>query len=86
LEHDKFFDNDLHGPLENCFRVKFNLYQSVVDFSRIVYFTWRVSDCEELVGTIIGDGENELVYVVIFFLQSIPQAATEGLFGADRVN
>ena len=47
---------------------------------------WRVSDCEDLVGTIIGDGENELVYVVIFFLQSIPQAATEGLFGADRVN
>ena len=26
LEHKKFFDNDLHGPLENCFRVIFNVY------------------------------------------------------------
>ena len=46
-------------------------------------FTWRVSDCEELVGQFTGDDVNELVYVVFFFLQSIPQATTEGLFGAD---
>ena len=41
-------DTIIYG--KSFFRVKFNIYQSVVDFSRIVYFTWRVSDCEELVG------------------------------------
>jgi len=27
-----------------------NLYQNMGDFTRIGDFTWRVSDCEELVG------------------------------------
>ena len=44
-------------------------------------FTWRVSESEEFVGLFTGDDVNELVYVV-FFLYPIPQAATEGLFGA----
>ena len=41
---------------------------------------------EEFVGLFTGDDVNELVYVVNFFLRSIPQVATEGLFRADRVN
>ena len=32
------------------------IYHDSVVFSRIAYFTWRVSDCEELEGvTITGD-------------------------------
>ena len=31
------------------------LYQNLGDFSRIGDFTWRVSDCEELVGGFTGD-------------------------------
>jgi len=27
-----------------------NMYQNLGDFTRIVDFTWMVSDCEELVG------------------------------------
>ena len=27
-----------------------NIYQNLGDFTRIEDFTWRVSDCEELVG------------------------------------
>ena len=27
-----------------------NIYQNLVCFTRIMDFTWRVSDCEELVG------------------------------------
>ena len=26
------------------------IYQNLVDFTRLENFTWRVSDCEELVG------------------------------------
>ena len=40
--------NDLHGSLENCFRVKFNINQNRGEFTRIWDFAWRVSDCEEL--------------------------------------
>ena len=27
-----------------------NVYQNMADFTRTRYFTWRVSDCEELLG------------------------------------
>ena len=29
-----------------------NVYQNMVDFTSTRYFTWRVSDCEELVGEV----------------------------------
>jgi len=38
-----------------------NIYHDLGDFTRIGDFTWRVSDCEELVGSLTGDGEVGLV-------------------------
>ena len=35
-----------------------------IDLQESGDFTWRVSDCEELVGLLTGDDVNELVYVV----------------------
>ena len=32
-----------------------NIYHDLGDFTRIGEFTWRVSDCEELVGLLTGD-------------------------------
>ena len=32
-----------------------NIYQNLVCFTRIGDFTWRVTDCEELVGGFTGD-------------------------------
>ena len=37
------------------------MYHHSADFTRIGDFTWRVSDCEELVGSLTGDGEVGLV-------------------------
>ena len=33
-----------------------NIYQNLGDFTRKWDFTWRVSDCEELVGLLTGNG------------------------------
>jgi len=42
-----------------CFGWIYNLY--LFSYTRIGDFTWRVSDCEELVWSLTGDGEVGLV-------------------------
>jgi len=49
-----------------------NIYQNLVCFTRIGDFTWRVSDCEELVGYsqgMMGVGFS----VGLWFYSSVPQ-------------
>ena len=36
------------------------VYYNLVDFTRMWNFTWRLSDCEELVGLPTGDDLNDL--------------------------
>ena len=39
-----------------------NIYQNLGDFTRIGDFTWKMSDCEELVGdNLTGDDVGELL-------------------------
>jgi hypothetical protein len=48
--------------LQNCdFFRKPYLYQNLGYFTRIGDFTWRVSDCEELVGVSGDDGAEMLI-------------------------
>jgi len=46
-----------------------------MDFTRIGDFTWRVSDCEELVGTITGD--NVFGFMELVFFKRIGEARTK---------
>ena len=49
-----------------------NIYQNLGDFTRIGDFTWRVSDCEELVGfTKLNHDLNDTVSV--FDLKQLPR-------------